>query len=115
VNNAPDVTDPDLEEARVLQRKLRTVFSSKQAFAEDSARAVTLICDQALLTIADEYCQEMFCEVESYAQMLLKTGRRNPATIRIVLDAIQHRLGSLQMPGRTSDRIARAEVVLAKF
>jgi len=114
VNHAPDWTGRDLEEARGLQRKLRAVFSPKQPFAEDSARAVTLICDQAVLAIPDEYCQAMFCEVDSYAQKVLQTGRRNAATIRIVLDAIQHRLESLQLrPSR--DRVTPAAATLSKF
>ena len=114
MKNDLDWTGSDLEEARVLQRKLRAVFSPKQPFAEDSARTVTLICDRAVLTIPDEYCQAMFCEVDSYAQKVLQTGRRNTATIRIVLDAIQHRLESLQLrPSR--DRAAPAAAALSKF
>ena len=114
MKNDLDWTGSDLEEARVLQRKLRAVFNPKQPFAEDSARAVTLICDQAVLTIPDEYCQAMFCEVDSYAQKVLLTGRRNAATIRIVLDAIQHRLESLQLrPSR--DRVAPVGAALSKF
>ena len=114
MNHAPDWTDRELAEGRVLQRKLRAVFSSKQPFAEDSARAVTLICDQAVLTISDEYCQAMFCEVDGYAQKVLQTGRRNAATIRIVLDAIQHRLESLQLrPSR--ERVTPAAATLSKF
>ena len=103
----------DLTEAQLLYRKLRETFNT-QLFAEESARTVTRICDQALVTIPDEYCQEMFCEVERYAQKVLQTGRRRPATLRIVLDAIQHRLGSMQVPLRTGRRAARTEANLAK-
>ncbi len=115
MNTALAWTDRDLEEARQLQRKLRAVFNSRQPFADESARTVTEICDQALLTIPDEYCQEMFCEVDRYAQKLALTGRRHPAALRVVLDAIQHRLGSLQMLRRARDRIASSEVTLAKY
>lgn len=114
MNTSPAWNNRDLEEARVLERKLRTVLTSKERFAEESARVVTRLCDQALVTIPDEYCQEMFCEVDSYAQALLQTGRRRPAMLRIVLDAIEHRLGSLQMLRSASARLSRSEVTLAK-
>jgi len=104
----------DLTEAQLLYRKLREAFST-ESFAAESQQAITQICDRALLIVDDDYCQRMFCEVDSYAQRLVQTGRRNPATIRAVLDAIQHRLGSLQMLRSASTRLARSEATLAKY
>ena len=106
--------DLDLEEARLLQRKLREVFNSEQPFAEESMRAVTRICDRALVTVDDDYCQEMFCEVDRHAQKLYATGRCDRRRIGRALDAINQRLGSLRTLRAAGGLVARAAVTLEK-
>ena len=108
--------EPDLVAlpVRLLQLELREVFGSGEPLAEESVRAVTRICDRALVTIDDEPCQEMFCEIDRHAQKLRATGRRDLRRIGFALDAIDARLRSLQTLRSAGDVIARAAASLAK-
>ena len=92
----------DLTEAQLLYRKLRETFST-ESFASESQQAITQICDRALLTVDDDYCQQMFCEIDRQAQDLLTTGRCDRRAIGFTLAAIRYRLRSLETLRSTSE------------
>ena len=108
----------DLEEARLLQGRLRQLFHDAQPGAQDpdSLKEVRRLCDRALLAVDDEFCQDQICEVERHAAKLFSPGgvmfqRR---LVLESLEAIGDRLASLQAISRSADTLARAETVLEK-
>ena len=77
-------------------------------------QTVTRLCDRAMLMVDDEYCQEMFCHVDRQALRLLRTGARYRHLIRMSLDAIDQRLGSLETLRSTGNTVARAQSTITK-
>lgn len=104
----------DLQEARLLQKMLGEMLGANP-FTQESMRAVTHLCDRAMVSIDDEYCQEMFSHLDRLARRLHRTGTRNRYMIRMALDAIDHRLGSLETLRGAGNTVARAQAVLAKY
>lgn len=102
----------DLKEARLLYGKLREAISA-ESFAAESQQAVTRICDRALLTVDDDYCQQMFCEIDRQAQELSTTGRSDRRAIGFTLEAIRYRLRSLETVYRTGEPGSSAEPTLS--
>ena len=109
-------SDRDLQEARLLQRKLRELFHDAQPGNPDTEplKEMRRLCDRALLAVDDEFCQDQLCEVERHAENLFSPGgvmfqRR---LILESLDAIQERLASLQV--RDADVSAGGETALQK-
>ena len=98
----------DLTEAQLLYRKLRETFST-ESFAAESQQEVTQICDQALLSVDDDYCQQMFCEIERQAHDWLTTGQSDRRAIGFTLKAIQFRLRSLETLRSAGAAIAHAK------
>jgi hypothetical protein len=93
-------SDRDLQEARLLQHKLRELLHEAQPGNPDTASLTEMrrLCDRALLAVDDEFCQDQFCEVERHAVNLFSPGgvmfqRR---LILESLEAIHERLASLQ-------------------
>ena len=89
----------DVEEARLLQRKLCELFHAAQPGTPDteSLKEVHRLCDRALLAVDDEFCQDQICDVERYAVKLFSASgvmfqRR---LILDSLEAIQDRLAVL--------------------
>ena len=118
MNNAPGRSPRDFEEARFLQGKLRQLFDSAKPGSEepDSLTEVRRLCDRALLTTDDEFCQQQLCEVERHAAKMFSEGgvmfqRR---LILDTLEAIGDRLASLQAVIRSADALARTETILDK-
>ena len=103
----------DLEEARLLQRELGELLRIKP-FTNESMHAVTKICDRAMVTVDDDYCQEMFCMLDRQAHQQFATGKRNRGALKTALDAIDQRLGSLETLRGAGQAVARAEAILAK-
>ena len=108
--------DRDVQEARLLQRKLRELLNEALPGNPDldSLKEVRRLCDRALLAVDDEFCQDQLCEVERHAVNLLSPGgvlfqRR---LILESLDAIQERLAVLQTVDSGADLVARAETIL---
>ena len=90
----------DLEEALLLQSKLRQLFDAAQPGSQDPAslKECRRLCDRALLAVDDEYCQQQLCEVERHAVKMFSAGgvmfqRR---LILDTLEAIGDRLASLR-------------------
>ena len=107
-------TQRDVEEARLLHRKLCEVINSTQPFSQESLRAVAQLCDRAVLMVDDEHCPDMFCEVERYAQALVTTGQRDQRMIWITLDALEHRLTSLGTLRSSAELVAASQAILSK-
>ena len=110
-------SDRDLQEARLLQRKLRELFHDAQPGNPDtdSLKEMRRLCDRALLAVDDEFCQDRLCEVERHAASLFSpTGVMFQRRLILEsLDAIQERLANLQgMDG--VDAVAGAEAILEK-
>jgi len=110
-------SERDLQEGRLLQRKLCELFDSAQPGTPDteSMQEVLRLCDRALLAVDDEFCQQQLCEVERHALKLF-----SPSGVmiqrRLILDtleAIGGRLASLQSM-RGADAPARSEAILEK-
>ena len=97
----------ELTEAQLLYRQLRETFST-ESFAAESQQAVTQICDRALLTLDDDYCQQMFCEIERQAQDLV-TSQCDRRAIGFTLKAIDYRLRSLETLRSAGAAIAHAK------
>ena len=114
MNVSPTWSFDDLQEARLLQRKLRELFRAER-FGSEAMRAVTMLCDRALVTVTDELCQEMFCEVDRRAAKLAARDAHQRRMIGIALDSIQLRLGTLQKRGDAGEAIVHAEASIAKF
>ena len=118
MNNAPARSPRDLEEARFLQGKLRQLFDSAKPGAEeqDSLTEVRRLCDRALLTTDDEFCQQQLCEVERHAaNMFSESGVMFQRRLILdTLEAIGDRLANLQAMGRSADALARTEAILDK-
>jgi hypothetical protein len=111
-------SDRDLQEARLLQGKLRELLNQTQPGNPDidSLKEVRRLCDRALLAVDDEFCQDQLCEVERHAVNLLSPGgvlfqRR---LILESLDAIQERLAVLKALAGGLDPVASVESILAK-
>jgi len=118
VSKPASCSDRDLQEARVLQRKLRELLHEVQPGNPDteSLKEMRRLCDRAMLAVDDEFCQDQLCEVERHAANLLSSGgvafqRR---LILESLDAIQERLASLQVVDNSAGLVARAETILQK-
>lgn len=101
MNPFASCSDRDLQEARLLQRKLSELFHEAQPGNPDheSLKEVRRLCDRALLAVDDEFCQDQYCEVERHAANLFSPGgvmfqRR---LILESLEAIDERLASLQV------------------
>ena len=110
-------SDRDLQEARLLQRKLRELFHDAQPGNPDteSLKEMRRLCDRALLAVDDEFCQDRLCDLERHAANLFSPGgvmfqRR---LILESLDAIQERLANLQGING-ADAVAGAEPILEK-
>jgi hypothetical protein len=104
----------DVREARSLQQELGDLLRT-DPFTRESMQAVTRLCDRAMVTVDDEYCQEIFAELDRQAHDLFRTGARNRTVIRIALEAIDCRLGSLETMRGAGNTVARAREVLAKY
>jgi hypothetical protein len=118
VTHPASCSERDLQEARLLQRKLRELFREAQPGNPDteSLKEMRRLCDRALVAVDDEFCQDQLCEVERHAANLL-----SPAGVmfqrRLILeslDAIQERLASLQKLDGGVDAVAGAEAILGK-
>lgn len=103
----------DLQEARLLQRELGELLRTNP-FTSESMQSVTKICDRAMVTVDDEYCQEMFGMLDRQAHQQFATGKRNRGALKIALDAIDQRLGSLETLRGAGQTVARSETILAK-
>jgi hypothetical protein len=103
----------DLQEARSLQQKLGDLLGT-DPFTSESMQAVTRACDLAMVSLNDDYCQEMFSRLDQHAHRLLRTGVRDRYRIRTVLDALERRLGSLEVLRGANHVVARDQAVLAK-
>jgi hypothetical protein len=117
VNHPASCSDRDLQEARLLQRKLCELLHEAQPGNPDteSLKEVRRLCDRALLAVDDEFCQDQLCEVERHAVSLFSPGgvmfqRR---LILESLEAIHERLASLQV--LATDVVAGAEGSLQKL
>ena len=90
----------DLDEARFLQGKLRQLFDSAKPGAEDSnsLTEVLRLCDRALLTVDDDFCQQQLCEVERHAvKMFSASGVMFQRRLILdTLEAIGDRLANLE-------------------
>ena len=111
-------SDRDLQEARLLERKLRELLNDAQPGNPDteSLKEMRRLCDRALLAVDDEFCQDQLCEVERHAVNLF-----SPAGVmfqrRLILeslDAIEERLASLQAMVPGFGAVAGAEAILQK-
>jgi hypothetical protein len=118
VNHPGICSRRDLEEARLLQGKLRQLFDSAHPGAADAEnlKEMLRLCDRALLAVNDEYCQDQICEVERHALKLFSPSgvmfqRR---LILESLEAIGDRLVSLQVMSRSADAVTRGEAILEK-
>ena len=118
MNHPVSCSDRDLQEARLLQRKLRELFREAQPGNPDteSLKEMRRLCDRALLAVDDEFCQDRLCDLERHASNLL-----SPAGVmfqrRLILeslDAIQERLAVLQADDGGVDAVASAEAILEK-
>ena len=130
MNPVPKYCDRDLEEAWLLQRKLRAVLSSAQLDkpGAQSLQEVTQLCDRALLALPDELFHEKLCEVERYAVDFLSADRsarrdRGATTpgavvqrrlILAALEAIHERLERLETLSRAGDVLSRAGITSGK-
>lgn len=118
MSNPPVRSDRDIEEARLLQRKLCAVLRVAEPGAPDpeSFQEVLRLCDRALLAVDDEYCQQQLCEVERHAAKMFSASgvmfqRR---LILDTLEAIGDRLASLYALGRSADAVGRTDTILEK-
>lgn len=116
MNHTASCSDRDLQEARLLQRKLRELLHEAQPGNPDteSLKEVRRLCDRAILVVDDEFCQDQYCEVERHATNLFSAGgvmfqRR---LILESLEAIHERLASLQV--LTANVSAGGETALQK-
>jgi len=118
VSKPASCSDRDLQEARLLERKLRELLNGAQPGNPDteSLREMRRLCDRALLAVDDEFCQDQLCEVERHAVNLF-----SPAGVmfqrRLILeslDAIEERLASLQAMVPGFGAVAGAEAILQK-
>ena len=118
MNNTPGCSPRDLEEARLLQGKLRNLFDSAMPGAQDpnSLTEVRRLCDRAILTTDDEFCQQQLCEVERHAvKMFSASGVMFQRRLILdTLEAIGDRLNSLQSIDRSADAMARSEALILK-
>ena len=110
-------SDRDLQEARLLERKLRELLREVQPGNPDtgSLKEMRRLCDRALLAVDDEFCQDQLCEVERHAANLLSSGGVSFQRRLILesLDAIQERLASLQV-GDGAHALASTATTLEK-
>lgn len=117
MNKPASCSDRDLQEAKLLQRKLRELFHEAQPGNPDteSLKEMRRLCDRALLAVDDEFCQDQLCEVERHAANLLSSGGVSFQRRLILesLDAIQERLASLQV-GDGAQAVAGTATTLEK-
>lgn len=118
MNPSAQYSERDVEEARLLQRKLREVFRDARPGAAhiDSLGEVRRLVDRALLALDDEFCQHQICEIERHA---VKFFSRSGVMFqrRVILDTlevIQNRLFTLQQLQAAAASLARGEAVLEK-
>ena len=113
MKKSPFRTRRDLEEARLLQGRLRQLFDAAEPGEQDPAARKELLrlCDRALLAVDDEYCQQQICEVERHAAKLF-SANGVMFQRRLILDALEaigDRLVSLQVISRAGEAGARSE------